>query len=65
MSGDNLGGFKQLSSAIRKCRLCMATASDMCEKVYISVIEKCIVIHYFILLGMYLSMHKNPLLILS
>ena len=58
MSEDNLGsnyigGFKQLSSAIRKCQLCMATASDMCEKVYISVIEKCIVIHYFIILAMY------------
>ena len=38
VSGDNLGsnyigGFKQMSSALRKCRFCMAVASDMCEKV--------------------------------
>ncbi len=38
VSGDNLGsnfigGYKQLSSALRKCRFCMATAEEMKEKV--------------------------------
>ena len=36
--GDNLGsqyigGFKQLASALRKCRYCMAVAEDMSQKV--------------------------------
>lgn len=38
VSGDNLGsnfigGYKQLSSALRKCRFCMAVAGDMRENV--------------------------------
>ena len=38
VSGDNLGsnfigGYKHLSSALRKCRFCMAVAEDMREKV--------------------------------
>jgi len=36
--GDNLGsqyigGYKQLASALRKCRYCMAVAEDMSQKV--------------------------------
>ena len=36
--GDNLGsqyigGYKQLASALRKCRYCMAIAEDMSQKV--------------------------------
>lgn len=36
--GDNLasyfvGGYKQLSSAFRKCRFCLAVSTDMQEKV--------------------------------
>lgn len=38
VSADNLGsyfigGYKQLSSALRKCRLCMAISSSMHEHV--------------------------------
>ena len=38
VAGDNqgshyIGGYKQLSSALRKCRYCMAVAEDMAEKV--------------------------------
>ena len=38
MCGDNLasyfvGGYKQLSSAFRKCRFCLAVFTDMQEKV--------------------------------
>ena len=29
-----LGGFKQLSSATRKCHHCYAIEEDMCNKVY-------------------------------
>ena len=40
VSGDNigsqlLGGFKQLASAMRQCRWCMATKDDVNTKVYI------------------------------
>ena len=43
VSGDNLagnyiGGYKQLSSALRKCRFCMAVVKDMCEKVNLWVL---------------------------
>ena len=36
--GDNqgshlIGGYKQLSSALRKCRHCMAVSEDMSQKV--------------------------------
>ena len=42
VSGDNLGGqliggYKQLASATRKCRFCMATAEDMNKKVCIEL----------------------------
>ena len=30
----NLGGYKNLASAARKCRFCMATAKDMHSKVF-------------------------------
>ena len=38
VAGDNLGsqfvrGYKQLASALRKCRYCMAVAEDMQQKV--------------------------------
>ena len=35
VAGDShyLGGYKSLSSALRKCRYCMATADDMAVKV--------------------------------
>ena len=29
----NLGGYKALASALRKCRFCMAVAEDMATKV--------------------------------
>ena len=40
VSADNLaahyvGGYKSLSSALRKCRYCLATDADMCTKVMI------------------------------
>ena len=39
VAGDNLGsqfvgGYKQLGSALRKCRCCMAVAADMQQKVF-------------------------------
>lgn len=39
VSGDNLGsqligGFKQLASALRKCRFCMATEEDVSKEVF-------------------------------
>ena len=42
VTGDNLGihfigGYKQLSSALRKCRHCMAVAYDMAQKVELHV----------------------------
>lgn len=42
--GDNLasyflGGYKQLSSAFRKCRFCLAVSNDMQVKVYMYVNE--------------------------
>ena len=42
VSADNLasqliGGYKQLASATRKCRFCMATKQDVQEKVNIYV----------------------------
>ena len=37
----SLGGFKALSSALRKCRFCMAVAEDMKSKV-------CIILTFFI-----------------
>ena len=38
VTGDNLGsqyigGYKQLASALRKCRYCMAVSNDMKHKV--------------------------------
>ena len=38
VAGDNLGsqyvgGYKQLASALRKCRYCMAVAEDIQQKV--------------------------------
>ena len=38
VAGDNqgshfIGGYKQLSSALRKCRYCMAVSEDMLQKV--------------------------------
>ena len=53
ISGDNLGsqaigGFVQLATAIRKCRYCMATRTDVNTKVNI--------LHY--LNNVYMFMHK-------
>ena len=33
LASHYLGGYKSLSSALRKCRHCMATAEDMSTKV--------------------------------
>lgn len=33
LASHYLGGYKSLSSALRKCRHCMATADDMFTKV--------------------------------
>lgn len=39
VAGDNqgshyIGGYKQLSSALRKCRYCLAVSEDMSNKVF-------------------------------
>lgn len=54
VSGDNLashylGGYKSLSSALRKCRHCMAVADDMATEVYIIIMCTCILYTFVIL----------------
>jgi len=49
VAGDNLGsqyvgGYKQLASALRKCRYCMAVAEDIQQK----VITKLTIASYYI-----------------
>lgn len=44
VAGDNLashflGGYKSLSSALRKCRHCMATADNMATEVHVHIHE--------------------------
>ena len=46
ISADNLashylGGYKSLSSALRKCRHCMAVAEDMATEVRCAYIHAC------------------------
>ena len=54
VSADNLasqmiGGYKQLASALRKCRFCMATDEEVQNKVRTTINS----------LNIYLSLHKN------
>ena len=47
--GDNLGsqyigGYKQLASALRKCRYCMAVSDDMQQKVCTYMYKQLIVL---------------------
>ena len=56
VSGDNLashylGGYKSLSSALRKCRHCMAVAEDMAVQVHaIPLLCTCVIRHFFSIL---------------
>ena len=45
VTGDNLGsqyigGYKQLASALRKCRYCMAISNDMKQKVHMFILRQ-------------------------
>lgn len=60
LASHYLGGYKSLSSALRKCRQCMAVAEDMQSKVIMDIFRLTFTFFTVFIGGIYTKIPTNP-----